>query len=464
VVLAVITLTAATAAMALNRQPVARAVDAGRVTTPVLSARRVPELLVAPAQQQRLSADLSAWLAPSPPDSCLVVDHNDEALFEHNPSRPLPGASTQKLATATALLQALGPDAHLETQVVTAAPVGDGGVVRGDVFLVGGGDSLLATREWRNRFTSRPRTINDIEQLSQAIVDAGVTRINGAVVGDATRYDGVKYHPAWPDRFEAQGAIGPISGLMVNDGFALTPPDDPGPSSPPPDQGQHAASILTFQLEARGVKVGQPPRSGRAPQGAREVASLPSLSIGEMVEEMLSDSDNETAEAAIKELGLTVSGEGSWEAGTAAVSQLLGDTDIPLEDVRVVDGSGLSLDNRVTCDVLVELLTHPETGDELREGLAVAGETGTLSELWKGTPVEGRLRAKTGTLRNVTALAGEVELREGGSLTFAYIATVPDPGPIDPTQVNLLALGDTLVGFREEIDLAPLEPTPAVTG
>jgi D-alanyl-D-alanine carboxypeptidase/D-alanyl-D-alanine-endopeptidase (penicillin-binding protein 4) len=94
----------------------------------------------------------------------------------------------------------------------------------------------------------------------------------------------------------------------------------------------------------------------------------------------------------------------------------------------------------------------------LRNGLAVAGETGTLADRWRGTPVAGRLRAKTGSLRNVTALAGEVDPLAGGAITFAYVANLPDPGPLDPGDVDMDRLADILVAYPRGIDLAALEP------
>jgi D-alanyl-D-alanine carboxypeptidase len=89
----------------------------------------------------------------------------------------------------------------------------------------------------------------------------------------------------------------------------------------------------------------------------------------------------------------------------------------------------------------------------------VAGETGTLAERWRGTQVAGRLRAKTGSLRNVTALAGEAEpMGALGRVTFAYVANLPDPGPLDPENVDMDRLGDILVTYGRGIDMAALEP------
>jgi D-alanyl-D-alanine carboxypeptidase/D-alanyl-D-alanine-endopeptidase (penicillin-binding protein 4) len=177
--------------------------------------------------------------------------------------------------------------------------------------------------------------------------------------------------------------------------------------------------------------------------------------------DMLTTSDNETAEAAIKEIGVATGGEGSWAAGASGVTQLLGEAGVPLDGVTVVDGSGLSTQNHLTCRTLVDVLDVPETGAVVRDGLAVAGETGTLADRFRGTEVAGRLRAKTGSLRNVTALAGEVTPVAGGPpLTFAYVANVADPGPIDGDQVGIGTLAQILVDYPRAVDITALEPEP----
>lgn len=461
--LAATTTAAALGAITLNADEASSAVGArGAAATPLLSARRAPEVLAEPVAARRLTADLQGWLAQSPPDTCLVVDDAGQHVFEHNPTTPLAGASTQKLLTSTALLLALGADATLETTAV-AADAPERGVIDGHLYMVGGGDALLATRSWRDHFRRQPRTIADIEQLAQAVVDAGVTRITGSVIGDASRYESRTYHPAWPRRFFDDREIGPIGGLMVNDGFASFPSAaTPGaPTLPSTNVGADAANILTLALRVRGVEVVGPPRSGAAPGDAAEVATMPSLPIRDIVAEMLTDSDNETAEAALKEVGHVESGEGSWAAGAAAATELLSGAGVTMDGVEVVDGSGLSDRNQLTCTTLVDVLTNPDTGQVVREGLAVAGETGTLATRYDGTAAEGRLRAKTGTLRNVTALAGEIDVADGDTVTFAYVANVPDPGQISSDQIGLTGLADLLMRYPEGVDLAALQPAAA---
>jgi D-alanyl-D-alanine carboxypeptidase/D-alanyl-D-alanine-endopeptidase (penicillin-binding protein 4) len=453
----------AAGAMVLDREDTTTEVGTGAaVTTPVLSARRVPELVAEPVARRRLDADLDAWLAASPADTCLVVEDAGQHVYEHNPTAPLTGASTQKLLTATALLLALGPDARLETTAVAASAPANG-VVAGDLFVVGGGDSLLATPAWRDHFTRDGRAINDVDGLAQAIVDAGVTRIDGGIVGDGTRYDDVRYHPAWPRRFFDQDVVGPIDALMTNDGFAAWPPTGEGDAAtvPAADPAADAARVLTEELRARGVDVVGEPGAGQAPEGAAAVAALPSPTVRELVAEMLTQSDAEISEVAFKEVGHAAGDGGSWEGGAAATARLLSEAGVDMTGVQVVDGSGLSIENRLTCTTIIDVLTREETGPVLREGLAIAGETGTLAEPWDGTNAEGRLRAKTGTLRNVTALAGEVTGDAGGTVTFAYVANVPDPNEVTSAGVGMTGLADILMAYPRGVDVAQLVPVAA---
>jgi D-alanyl-D-alanine carboxypeptidase/D-alanyl-D-alanine-endopeptidase (penicillin-binding protein 4) len=164
---------------------------------------------------------------------------------------------------------------------------------------------------------------------------------------------------------------------------------------------------------------------------------------------------------ALKELGATVSGSGTWAAGVEAARSVLADAGVDLQGVDIVDGSGLSDAGRLNCQLLVDLLTLPETGPILVEGLAVAGESGTLADRWEGTPVEGRLRAKTGTLNTVTALSGRVDPLPGGSLTFAYVLNVAAPSTVSAADVARQdELADILVSYPRDVDVSQLLPAP----
>ena len=338
--------------------PAAAAADGGHPITPILSVRRVPSLLAAPIAERRLYADLDALVGLLPPDSCLVVEGPD-LRFAHREDVPLVPASTAKLLTATAALEALGSEARLRTALVTeAAPID--GVVSGDVTLVGGGDPLLATADYAARFRRQPQTFTDLDALAAAVQASGVRRIDGGVVGDESRYDSARYVAGWPPRYIDQNAVGPLSALALNDGFESYPADPGGgaPLEPAPDPARTAAAVFTSLLEARGVEVVGSPRSGSALTATTELASVEAPPLVDVIGQMLRESDNNTAELLLKEVGRD-GGEGTTARGATAAAALLGDGSVDLTGVNIVDGSGLALDNRVTCDALVDVLSRP---------------------------------------------------------------------------------------------------------
>jgi D-alanyl-D-alanine carboxypeptidase/D-alanyl-D-alanine-endopeptidase (penicillin-binding protein 4) len=425
--------------------------------TPVLSVRRLPTVVAAPIAARRLATDLDALMAFMPADSCAVVEGR-EVAYDHRGEVPVVPASTAKLLTATAALEALAPTARFRTSVVTArAPVD--GVVSGDLTVVGGGDALLASADYAGRFMRQPQVFSDIDALAAAVEEAGVRRIDGAVVGDDGRYDRARYVAGWPVRYIAQGSVGPLSALSVNDGFERYPRSPAGgdPLEPAADPALDAAALLTSRLESRGIEVAGPPRSGVPPAGAIEVAFLESPPLPDVVGQMLRESDNNTAELLLKELG-RVGGDPSTAGGAAEVGGLLDDGRLDLTGTRVVDGSGLSPDNRATCRLLVDLLDRPETGELLRELLPVAGQTGTLTERFQGTALEGVLRAKTGSLTSVTALAGVVADHDP-DLTFAFVVNVPPPARVpDGIAAAQQRLGEILAAWPRTADLEALGP------
>jgi D-alanyl-D-alanine carboxypeptidase/D-alanyl-D-alanine-endopeptidase (penicillin-binding protein 4) len=435
--------------------------DVVPIGTPVLSVRRMPSVVAAPVAARRLRADLEAWAATAPVESCAVVaDGSGDVVLDLRGEMPVVPASTQKLLIATAALVRLGDDFRFHTAAVAAPPVD--GTISGDLTLVGGGDPLLATRDYAARYERQPQIYTDLTVLAQRIVDAGVRRITGSVVGDEARYDRVRYVPGWPQRYLDQDVTGPLSALAVNDSYAAYPaaPDDPGQVEPAADPAVHAADVLTALLEDLGVEVAGPPGAGTAPPGAAEVAGLDSPPLTEVLAELLRESDNATAELLLKELG-RVGGDPSTAGGRAVTAEVLTGAGLDLTRTAIADGSGLAVENRLTCGLLVTLLDRPQTGDVLRDSLAVAGETGTLSERFVGTPLEGHLHAKTGSLTAVAALAGRV-IDEDGSFTFAYVVNAGAGRRVDEDAAvaSQQQLGEILLGWPRVAGVAVLGPQP----
>jgi D-alanyl-D-alanine carboxypeptidase/D-alanyl-D-alanine-endopeptidase (penicillin-binding protein 4) len=123
-------------------------------------------------------------------------------------------------------------------------------------------------------------------------------------------------------------------------------------------------------------------------------------------------SDNFEAEMLLKQLGAIQADRGTTSAGVGVVTGLLTQADVPMEGVRMLDGSGLSLLDRFTANALVSLLTvmwnDPGVRPELLASLPVAGRSGTLVDRMRGTAAAGVVLAKTGTTDNASALSGFV--------------------------------------------------------
>lgn len=431
------------------------ALGAPTASTPVLSVRRLPTVVAAPVADRRLRADLAAWALSAPGPSCAtVVDPDGATVLAHQPATPLVPASTAKLLTAAAALHVLGPDHRFRTVVRGQAPVE--GVVAGDLHLVGGGDPILATGAYADRFPRQPQLRTDMAVLADAVRAAGIRRVEGSVVGDETRYDTQRYVPGWPGRYLDQNVVGPLSALSVNDSFARYPGDGGDRLEPAGEPAVHAAAVLTLLLAERGIEVVGPPRAGPAPE-APELGAVESEPLTAVVGQLLRESDNMVAELLVKELGRTA-GDPSTAGGAAVLRRALEDLGLDTTGLAVADGSGLSTDNRLTCELLTDVLLHPEVGPTLEEGMAVAGETGTLTDAFEGTSLEGVLAAKTGSLNAVAALAGSVT-DDDGPVTFAFVANDPD-GRIDeaPVLAAQAALGQILLAWPQVPDLDALGP------
>jgi D-alanyl-D-alanine carboxypeptidase/D-alanyl-D-alanine-endopeptidase (penicillin-binding protein 4) len=459
-------------------EPAASSSPRSSAATPVLSARRVPALLATPVADRRLGAALSGLMAEVPGTSCLTVRIGDREVYADDPDAALVPASVEKLVTATVALELIPADFRYRTAVAAAAAP-QGGVVAGDLYLIGSGDPLLMTDDYEHTFRERPEVSTDLEGFADAIVAAGVEVVQGAVIGDGSRYDNLRSVPAWPARFAGQNVTGPLGALMFNDGFVSVTPEPPAPetddgnepapnAAPPqqrqaaPDPAAHAATVLTGLLEARGVDVQGFPSAGVAPPGLVEVAGIDSPSFEDVVGEMLLTSDNTTAELVTKELGAQFGGSGSTASGVGVMASTLADLGLPVNGVQVADGSGLADANRLTCRMVQALLDRSGPASFLGTSLPIAGETGTLAERFEGTTVEGRLRAKTGTLRQATALAGYLDPPAGPTISFAYIVNLVGSDTVSSADRGLQRrLGEIMVGYPEVPPISEIGPQPS---
>ncbi len=343
-------------------------------------------------------------------DSCLLVtDMSGRVLYSHNASVPFAAASAQKLIVAAAALDLLGADYRFTTTVV-AATAPSGGTVD-DLWIVGGGDPLLASPEYAAYLASAPALtgypITPIEPLVDQLLAHGVQVVRNGVHGDDGRYDDVRSLPTWPSTLnEGEFDIGPLGALEVDQGL-----DHFHPDLPTVDPTGHGAGVLARLLTERGVPATQADDQ-RAPSGAVVLGTVQSAPLSQIVEAMLRASDNQIAELLVREIDHHAGGKGTTASGLRLVAADAARLGLPVGGVALVDGSGLSRSNRVTCAVLLAAL---DLGDQARwsaisAGIPVAGVSGTFYNIFVGTPLAGHLAGKGGYITGVASLVGHVDL------------------------------------------------------
>jgi D-alanyl-D-alanine carboxypeptidase/D-alanyl-D-alanine-endopeptidase (penicillin-binding protein 4) len=394
--------------------------------TPLLSFRRAPGLLARDVNLSAFQAAVTEFAGQLNPTSCLAVSLDGVDVGVVNADLALIPASNQKLLTGAVALEVLGPDHRYTTELRGPAPAG--GVIGGDVFLVGGGDPLLTSSTYpvqNDRYPVADPT--SLDALVDQLAAAGVTEIAGAVRGDGSRYDDEYFAPSWSTDVHVVEA-GPYDALFVNDARVT------GDEFKASDPAEGAARELVQLLEARGIAVRGGAGVGVAPADATPLAAVQSAPMEAVVRQMLAASDNNTSEMLVKELGVAAGGGGTREAGLAVMQQTLASWG--LSGFQLADGSGLSNDNRVSCRALSAVLARHTPADPLGSGLPVAGQTGTLTEVFVDSPVAGRLRAKTGTLGNppfdqdppaAKSLSGYLPVDGGGTITFSLILNGAGP-------------------------------------
>jgi serine-type D-Ala-D-Ala carboxypeptidase/endopeptidase (penicillin-binding protein 4) len=475
---------------------------------------RAPRAAVGLALALLLAAPESSWADPSPSRLRKAIDavvsrrewsaafwgievrslRTGRALYARNAEKAFRPASNMKLLTTAAALDTFGPDARVRTTVETSGPLDGLGRILGDVYLVGRGDAGLSAR------FAPGRPAAAFEAMADALVAAGVRRIEGRLVGHEGAFAGGRRGSGWTWEDLAWGYGAEVSALSWNDNLvtaSLKPGErvgDPAVLDVEPDAGCLAviSSVVTAEaappaasagtapdddedvslerepgsnearldgrlplggawearlavadparcatrvfldvLRARGIRVtgGAGTSSAPLPAGARVLAAHEGPSMAERVRVVNKVSQNLHAEMLLRLVGLEVRGEGSAAKGHEAVADLAKRLGVPDEGWGLIDGSGLARTDLLTPRGLVALLVamdrHPHAA-AFRDSLPVAGLDGTLERRMRGTPAEGRVAAKTGTLRLANALAGYVDTRRGHRLAFAIVVNNHD--------------------------------------
>lgn len=317
----------------------------------------------------------------------VAVGEDDALLFHRAATTPRIPASNEKLLLAMTMYDTFGGDFRVRTSVAASGAKASGAVR--NLWILGRGDPGV--------------TSATIGALARKVVDAGVTHVRGRVFGSTGYFRRDWDAPGWND----------VARDYVNRPTALVFERNEGA-----DPERLAAKTLTAKLRALGVGVDGRPGAGRPPTGLETLASVASAPLQRLLTKMLRPSDNFIAETLGKRLGAEVRGlPGTIAKGAASIEAW---TDGNGTDFTLNDNSGLSYANRVTADGIVRLLWLAEDrpwGPDLRRALPTGGQ-GTLRHRLRGVDV----RAKTGTLDEVSALSGWVKAGSGTWVEFSILS------------------------------------------
>jgi D-alanyl-D-alanine carboxypeptidase/D-alanyl-D-alanine-endopeptidase (penicillin-binding protein 4) len=351
----------------------------------------------------------------------LVTDAaSGRVLYDHDSAAAVPPASTAKLAVAVAALQVLGPDAHLTTRVVQ-------GSGPSQVVLVGGGDPTLsgpAAVGPGNPGYPTPASLAVLAQQTAAQLHGrGIASVTLGY--DASMFVGAALAPGWKPIYQTEGDVAPVSALEVDEGHP-----NPARTATAADPAAAAAGEFAALLTGDGVTVTGVPAAVHSTTAKPTLASVVSPPMSELVQRMLGRSDNDLAEALSRQIAIATGHPASFAGGVTAVKAATASLGVDPSGLAMVDASGLSPLDRVKPATLVALLRLAIVPGHdgltpIVSGLPVAGFSGTLSGRFGGPAAAGAglVRAKTGTLDGVVALAGYLQDSSGATLVFATIVT-----------------------------------------
>jgi D-alanyl-D-alanine carboxypeptidase/D-alanyl-D-alanine-endopeptidase (penicillin-binding protein 4) len=365
------------AALPVAPPPVGMPRLAGEVSCPLLQ-RQVA---------QALGDEQSRW-------SVSVADGSGRLLADVNGRQPRVPASNQKLISTAFALDRLGPDYRLTTQLWRLQD--------GTLRMVGQGDPDLA--------------LPQLQRFAQLAMAAG-TPVRLELAEEAPQN-------WWPsgwhmgDRAYAYGA--PITRLAITSNAI-----DDAVSNP----ASRLQTLLRRSMAQNGgpqVQLALVSARQPLPSDAVLMHEEPSTSMHGLLSLANTESHNFTADVLLRQAA------GTWDLAEASRRTFLwlNDQGLPMEGVRIADGSGLDRANRLTSRFLVALLLrmdhHPYSRDYL-SSMAIAGRRGTLRNLYKGTSLDGQLFAKTGTLTGVRSISGVLQTTDGPRYVSAVSAGAGAP-------------------------------------
>jgi len=380
----------------------------------------------------------------------LVTDlASGQVLYSRNAAAAFAPASTTKVATSIAALQVLGPLARFGTKVVA-------GPGHSAIVLVGGGDPTLAAGVPPPSDYPQPATLLELAKQTAAALRAR-GRHSVSLSYDTSLYSGPGLALGWPLGYVSTGNVSTITPLEADQGRVTrggVPADNEASDGPrSADPAALAAAAFARFLAADGIGVRGAPSPATASPHDSVLASVQSPPLSAIIGWMLEESNNVIAENLARHVAIATGRPASFTGAAQAVTATLRGLGVTGE-IGLADGSGLSPDDRLSPAVLVQLIRLAAGRAQLRSaltGLPVEGFSGTLARRGSVFGLGGRegfgvVRAKTGNLSTVAALAGTAYAKDGQLLAFAIMADkIPQSG-LPNAATTMVDLASTLAG------------------
>lgn len=335
----------------------------------------------------------------------------DDLLYNDNADVAMTPASTNKIMTSLSALKILGYDSTFATRVMWDSQTKT-------LTLVGGGDPLLASTPETHPYRTnvKPAALSDLaNQVAAKLAEQGVSEVT--LDYDDSLFSGPSWHPDWSPDYRQW--VAPITALAVDLGNAPAHPETADPSLA-------AAQTFADQLQQLGIATSAPSLSVASPE-ASELASVTSPSVYAMVERLMIHSDNYITEVLFRQIAVASGKPATFQDAAALQTELLKDFGLWSDNQVIADGSGLSANNKLTPRNLVKALQLASSLEQvgyLLAGLPTARVSGSLAARFWDEPSSagaGRVRAKTGSLDQVSSLAGITPTKDGAIVVFAFI-------------------------------------------
>ena len=338
-----------------------------------------------------------------------------DTIFQKNAFVSMTPASNTKLFTTATALSLLGGDFPLFTKIMTNDLNIKNGVINGDIFIKGYGNSTF--------------TVSDLEVMVNTIKSKGIRKITGRIIGDDTYFDDVYFRGDWITDEVANVSLPPISAIVIDRNREVTYKKirrrtrsyTTNVSDPP----LHAAKLLREKLAAEGIEVGGICMKGETPGNAVTLAES-KIILRNLISLINKHSDNFLAECLFKTIGAESSKQqGNSFYSTQAITNFLEENGVYLRGSSILDGSGISIFDQVTpisiAGILEKMYFDIANFEDYYKSLSIAGVDGTLRNRFTGTSAENNLHGKTGTLDGISSLSGYLTTAKGDDLIISII-------------------------------------------